>query len=568
MQFQQGTADIANAGGIGAGFSRSLFNNHNLPDWMRRYGLGGNDVLSAYGAYGNRGDYGRNIQSIVSASGMANQSAYLGGLGINTYAAGLGQFETLTGDDYIRNHNYAATGGIPNQDADGGFQSTNPGSTNYFKRLQQVMQAATTYGLDHSKVYTTLNGLFQTQAIAGGANLDWNKTSGFWNRLSSGGLASMRSGEGVQQALQGISGAIGTTGYGGDSVRTMALQSYFAKHGGMPTSVGALGKMLGFDPNNMSPTEKYMAQNAISAAKSGNILAFQTAIQPFEQSNPQFFQNVASDFSSQFGTDRATRDLITGNISGAGYGGTAAYNSGSGMPSVQGSVYGSISDSTYSEVMAAAKKYNVDPSWLLSIAGQESTFGTNPAERHGLMDITQPAFDQVKKMGMIPSDWTLADITSDPVKNAQVGAAYLKYQLSRSGGDYGTAVTAYNGGGDPDYLAHVSRFHDTITNANGGQNNLLAASQRLDMNTAEQAYNTAGAAFGGPVGDALISFSGKIVDATGAIAGFTTAIQNFLASSGMTSGSPGSHVNHGQGTGNTTNKMNPGRGGAPHPVMP
>ncbi len=213
--FLQTSSGIANMGGNDAGTLRDmLYSNHGkaTPQWMSQLGLGAKDVFSMYGAYGARGDAAGDIRGISIASANAAKSAYLGGFSNETYARGVGNFTNLTGAGYTT--------------ASGNNQSMGDVANSYFSRMQNVMQAATTWGLDHSKVWQTTNSLLSSVAMSGGANVSVGKTTDFWSRMASGGLASMRDGSGVLQAQQSLANLSGSGGIGGNAIQTMAVQSY------------------------------------------------------------------------------------------------------------------------------------------------------------------------------------------------------------------------------------------------------------------------------------------------------------------------------------------------------
>ncbi len=105
----------------------------------------------------------------------------------------------------------------------------------------------------------------------------------------------------------------------------------------------------------------------------------------------------------------------------------------------------------------AAAKYGINPVTLHQIAEQESNHGRADSNVMQVIDSTG------REMGF--------DDMSDPYQSIEAGAKYYRQKLDENGGNEDAALRAYNGGGDPDYVAHV-RSHDysgaEASRSNGG----------------------------------------------------------------------------------------------------
>ena len=113
-----------------------------------------------------------------------------------------------------------------------------------------------------------------------------------------------------------------------------------------------------------------------------------------------------------------------------------------------------ITGSQYDEFinqMAAA--YGVDKVLAHQIAEQESTHGKASSNVFQVSDSTG------REMGF--SDM------SDPFQSIQAGLKYFAKMLNESNGNIEQALKRYNGGGDPNYVAHVLGHHYSPTNGSG-----------------------------------------------------------------------------------------------------
>lgn len=113
-------------------------------------------------------------------------------------------------------------------------------------------------------------------------------------------------------------------------------------------------------------------------------------------------------------------------------------------------------------VQQVAKQHGIPEPLAIAMLQQESGLGTNPAANGNIGQITfktaaNPGY------GMQPLAGT-ADIR-DPAKNIAFSIEYLKKAGEAAGvkdwndpSQWGIALRAYNGGGDPNYVANVSRY--------------------------------------------------------------------------------------------------------------
>lgn len=102
-----------------------------------------------------------------------------------------------------------------------------------------------------------------------------------------------------------------------------------------------------------------------------------------------------------------------------------------------------------SELMAAAKKFDVDPRFLLAIMKQESSFRANaksPAGARGLLQLVYDTAIKYKAKAGYPN--LQPDQLYTPSVNIALGAAYIADLKSQFGGLYEAIAASYNGGED------------------------------------------------------------------------------------------------------------------------
>lgn len=135
------------------------------------------------------------------------------------------------------------------------------------------------------------------------------------------------------------------------------------------------------------------------------------------------------------------------------------------------SVSGSIPDgNAYTgDIALLAQKYGIDPYIAIAIAMRESggdtVEGIHMAEGYGAgimqidpgQDIVGPDGSRVTIQELFPN------YATDPAQNIEAGMAILRDKINMMDGDIWAGVTAYNGGGDPNYLASVQANYAKIS---------------------------------------------------------------------------------------------------------
>ncbi len=102
-----------------------------------------------------------------------------------------------------------------------------------------------------------------------------------------------------------------------------------------------------------------------------------------------------------------------------------------------------------SELLAASKKFKVDPRFLIAIMKQESSFKANaksPAGARGLLQLVYDTAIKYKTKAGFPN--LQPDQLYSPSVNIAVGAAYVADLKSEFGGLYEAIAASYNGGED------------------------------------------------------------------------------------------------------------------------
>ncbi|MBA7914599.1 lytic transglycosylase domain-containing protein [Enterobacter roggenkampii] len=112
----------------------------------------------------------------------------------------------------------------------------------------------------------------------------------------------------------------------------------------------------------------------------------------------------------------------------------------------------------------AAKKYNVDPKWLKSIAAAESSWDQNAVSSAGAIGLMQ----------VMPSNFRDGEKPFDPRDNIMAGARVLSWAMQQSGGDFDEALRYYNGGirrGSAENVAYPGRVREQYEAMYGSQKN-------------------------------------------------------------------------------------------------
>lgn len=124
-----------------------------------------------------------------------------------------------------------------------------------------------------------------------------------------------------------------------------------------------------------------------------------------------------------------------------------------------------IAPTQYDEYFAeAAKKYNVDPKWLKSIAAAESSWDQNAVSSAGAKGLMQ----------VMPSNFRDGEKPFDPHDNIMAGARVFSWAMQQSGGDFDEALRYYNGGvrrGSAENVAYPGRVREQYEAMYGSQKN-------------------------------------------------------------------------------------------------
>lgn len=99
------------------------------------------------------------------------------------------------------------------------------------------------------------------------------------------------------------------------------------------------------------------------------------------------------------------------------------------------------------EILAASRKYQVDPYLILAVIRSESGFQTDRISKKGAIGLMQIMPDTaewiVNQASFRPKN---RDYLFDPVMNIHIGTWYLNFLLNRYEGDLVKVIAAYNAG--------------------------------------------------------------------------------------------------------------------------
>lgn len=104
-------------------------------------------------------------------------------------------------------------------------------------------------------------------------------------------------------------------------------------------------------------------------------------------------------------------------------------------------------------IVAEANRQGVDPQVALALVNQESGFDPAAIGAGGEVGMFQFTEGAAKDMGT-----TKAALRNNPGLQIEKGIGFLKKKFDESKGVLNAALTRYNGGGDPNYVAHVTRY--------------------------------------------------------------------------------------------------------------
>lgn len=540
------SANLGRAGGFnGTSLTSMSFPGGKTPDWMQEYGLSPQGVNGLIGQTGIPVTSAGQGKSLVTSIMEASRSQYLGGMDPSVYAGMLGQAQTL------------APGSLESGFNDDGSQQSGQSGNAYFARMQSVMQQATSMGLDHSKVAGTMMSMLQVASSSGSSNVDTNSLTGFWNRMASSGMSSMRDGSGVLAAQSGLAGEASSMGYGGNTLGNMALQNFVNKHGGMSKSISGVAKQLGLDSGNLTPQQTKLLQNAADAGKNGDVLGYNSSIQSLLQ--PDQLEQMNLDWAKSLGLTSYQTTAAAGSMGGQSVAATAAYQSGGGasLRSGSGSGWGSVNSTESAAIKKYAAAAGIDPAIVAATIGHESGFKPGAFNGAGggwgaigLGQIRKPALLDLQQHGM-DTDVTQQSL-SDADTNTRVTSDYLGLLRKRYGSDEG-ALQHYFGSTDANANSQYANSRLAEAGAYGYGNNSSVATQNTvianqgtaDTQAGKQNASGAQAIGTGPAADTILQLTGGITDATAATVKFAASLEkastwlNWL--SGNSGGGAGPH---------------------------
>lgn len=102
-------------------------------------------------------------------------------------------------------------------------------------------------------------------------------------------------------------------------------------------------------------------------------------------------------------------------------------------------------------VAQAANDNGVDPTIALALVGQESSWNPQALSSSGAYGLTQTLPSTAANPGYGLSSWS----PYLPQTNINGGISYLKGLLNNNGGNYTSALTAYNGNSNPNYASNI-----------------------------------------------------------------------------------------------------------------
>lgn len=547
---REGTAAVGRAGGFNSmDLQDQLFPGNRTPQWMKDMGVTTQGALGTLNAYGIAPTSSIEALGVVQDVRRASLSPYMGL--DDQQLAGSGRLARTLG----------ISGGGSLQDGD----TYTTDLSKYFATLQKVMASATSQGLDHASSLKTVEGLLRMTAGSGAASVNTGVLSNFWGQMTSSGLPGMRSGEGVASALEGINKSFGSIGVGGAPMQNTMMMTYFAKHGGMPQSEGALQKFLGktdeeWANDQQTPGHRQMVQNYLNAAGKNPAIAL-NYLSPFLQGRPDLAKTIFEG-SSLGDLNPLIKPLVGGIATGAGYPGYVAMTSG--RPTLPGA--GGTAPLPTAEVgdaiRAAAHATGVPEYVLKGLAAKESSMdplavpidpktGKPLSSAAGLFQITKDARTDT---GLREED------KFKPQENALAGAEYLKkmyalfpaddpartmhaYEAYEWGPGHADAIKA---GNVPEaYRQHAQTAMDyaaQYANMPSDQYASRANTETLSLTAGKDARENAANLIGQAPGDDLVAFSASVVQGTTAVENFVRALidgTNTIKYRNMVSQTPG-----------------------------
>jgi hypothetical protein len=466
------------------------------PAWMTRYGATPQSAMGVLGAFGMPT---RSPGGIVQSAYGASRMPWLGGMEPERYAQSLGTQQQL---------------------------GTAMSPATYWEKLQKVMAAANTIGLDRSQVLSNIESASRATAsmnTAGGANI--GAAGDLWWRVASGGSTGGRTGEAQMSIAQANAQFTGGAGFGGNVNASMMMHTYFQRNGGIPKTREALEKHLGVSYENLAPTDKAQFDSALDAAQHGNEAAFFTLMAPF-MSNPTTGPGLTSRMAEGSG-------LVPGGgymrpLLGGAYTGQTPYQ------------YNQMNSGSPMGVGDPGNRHN--PLNLRYHAGQGSVntpsgFGAYQSDEAGVA-AAQRQLMLYRGRGKV----TLADIISTwAPPNENDTARYIAGVSQETGWKPDQAIDVSDPAQaakligamsarethrlDPGVISRgVQMAREGGANMNPDINPLTAAAGQAETGAAEKSLREGQIALN-TVGQTMLSFSSYVTQATRAVADFTQTLQ-------------------------------------------
>ncbi len=518
IDLHRGALDAGRAGGFrGQDLEDALYPGTSVPLWMRRRGLTAESSMGILNTYGIAPGDAETARGTIASIADAQFMPSLGGLGFDRYAKAANLAQTLgirgTSDELGGPMGYAFS-----QDAFGsrGADHRNGSLTSYWRDLQRTMTAAVGAGMDRSRVFDTVEGLFGKAASAGGP-VDATKLQDFYWRMASSGAPNARTGEAQLSAIQGMQAAIGSAGLGGGVGQNAAISNYFGRRGGMPTTSGGWAKTLGVDPTTLPAALRKQFDLVVEASKTGGTALTTEYLKPFLDADPDLWQRVIA------GSGMVPRGplgpLIAGAISGAGTTGQIEYETGQVHRPTVGTAGSSWNDELYKKIEAAAKRHGIPMDIALGLVAQEDPSGDPTARGRDRFGRPTSSIGLTQIQAGARKDEGLSDADAlDPDKNLDAGFDYLAKRAKKAG-NWNDALTHYHMGDGGDdggaYASLVRAKAAQFSNNPTEMNRAIATQGALQMNASRQDYQ--GAAGMSDAGGMLVKFTGEIGNGTEAL---------------------------------------------------
>jgi tetratricopeptide (TPR) repeat protein len=214
-----------------------------------------------------------------------------------------------------------------------------------------------------------------------------------------------------------------------------------AKFAGKPAEVNALHAMLRMEIHRerwseaIATADRLLSGRSFAGAMAGSDeITYLKAFAIGKAGRKSDSQRTYGSIAKRFGTY---------------YGSLASMEVDNGSSSVPASFAADHPVMFRSELLSAAKKFKVDPRFLLAIMKQESSFRANaksPAGARGLLQLVYDTAIKYKSKAGYPN--LQPDQLYSPSTNIAVGAAYVADLKSQFGGMYEAIAASYNGGED------------------------------------------------------------------------------------------------------------------------